>query len=137
MANNVSQSQLGTLQSAVPAKYGVAPANVERSIVLATGAQTVYPAAGKTFVYIAAGAAAAFTFTAAACSQLKMNTGDLLRFQIINDSANTITPTAGTGVTLGSACTAHLTVTTRQYSLLCTSSVGTAANPNGLYLLYN
>ncbi len=142
MSNNVSQSQLSTLQSAVPARYGVSPHRVQQILSLASGSQTVYPVDSKVLLYPAAGAAATITFTAAALSQLKMKTGDVLEFQFINDSANTCTiaPAAtvtANGVTGAAVCCTNVTTGQKRDAFIhCTSSVGTAANPNGLYTLY-
>jgi len=142
MANNPSQSHLSTLQSAVPAKYGVSPYRIQRVLTLASGSQTLYPADSKILLYPAGGAAATITFTAAALSQLNMSTGDVLTFDLINDSANTCTVAPAATVTASGvtgAAVADTNVTTgqiRRVFIVCTSSVGTAANPNGLYTLY-
>lgn len=142
MANNASQSHLSTLQSAVPARYAVSPDKIQQLLSLASGNQTLYPAPGKVLLYPAGGAAATITFTAAALSQLKMKTGDVLEFQFINDSANTCTvaPAAtvtANGVTGAAVCCTNVTTgQKRDVFIHCTSGVGTAANPNGLYTLY-
>ncbi len=142
MANNASQSHLATLQSAVPARYGVSPINVQRLLSLASGNQTIYPADGKVLLYPAAGAAATITFTGAALSQLNMSTGDVLIFDLLNDSANTLTVAPAATVLANGvqgAAVIDTNVTTgqkRRVYIYCTSSVGTAANPNGLYTLY-
>lgn len=142
MANNVCQSQLSTLQSAVPAKYGVSPYNLQKMLTLASGSQTLSPVDGKVLLYPSTGAAATITFTAAALSQLKMNLNDVLIFHFINDSANTCTvaPAAtvtANGVTGAAVCDTNVTTGQKRAVLIhCTASVGTAATPNGTYTLY-
>lgn len=144
MSGNLAQNKLVTLQSCVPSFARVGPDVLDRAQTLLTGSQTLAAKPNVLYIYPAGAAAATFTFTAASLQPLNMQTGDVFTFTIINASGNTITVTPAVTVTANGVTGApagvyndQLTVTIRNYIVHCTSSVGTAANPNGLYTIYS
>ncbi len=144
MSGNLAQNKLATIQSCVPTFSKVGPDRLERAVTLLTGSQTIHPLPDVLIIYPAGAAAATFTITAASLSQLNMQTGDVFTYRQINASSNTITVTPAATVTAngvtGGPATLYgdqVTLTTKLYIIVCTSSVGTAANPNGLYTIYN